>query len=41
MALNGKYTKIERILEGVFRDYGWTHEVDWVDALEWTGECMD
>lgn len=41
MALNGKYVKIDRILEGVFRDYGWSHEVEWVDALEWTGECMD
>jgi hypothetical protein len=39
--LNGKYTKIDRIIEGVFRDYGWTHEIDWVDALEWVGECMD
>jgi hypothetical protein len=41
MALNGKYIGIERIVEGVFRDFGWTHEVDWVDILEWTGEVMD
>jgi hypothetical protein len=41
MALNGKYVKINRILDGVFRDYGWTHEVNWVDAVEWVGEVMD
>jgi hypothetical protein len=41
MALNGRFVKIGRILEGLFRDYGWTHEVDWVDAIEWVGECMD
>jgi hypothetical protein len=39
--LNGKYIGIDRVLEGVFRDFGWSHEVDWVDALEWTGEIMD
>ncbi len=41
MALTGKYVGIGRIMEGIFRDYGWTHEVDWVDALEWTGEALD
>ena len=39
--LNGKYIGIERIVEGVYRDFGWTHEIDWVDLLEWTGEVMD
>jgi hypothetical protein len=41
MALTGKYIGIDRVLEGIFRDYGWTHEVDWADALEWTGEILD
>ena len=41
MALTGQYVSIGRVMEGIFRDYGWTHEVDWVDALEWTGEVMD
>ena len=38
MALNGKYTNIDRIIDGVYRDYGWTHEVNWIDAIEWVGE---
>jgi hypothetical protein len=41
MALNGKYVDIKRILEGVYRDYGFTHEVDWVDVIEWVGEVLD
>lgn len=41
MALNGKYVKIDRIVEGIFRDYGWQHEVNWIDLLEWSGEAMD
>ena len=41
MALTGKYVGIGRVMEGIFRDYGWTHEVDWVDAMEWTGEALD
>lgn len=41
MALNGKYVKIGRILEGIYRDYGWQHELDWTDAVEWLGEAMD
>lgn len=39
--LNGKHISIDRIMEGVYRDYGWTHEVDWIDVLEWAGEVMD
>jgi hypothetical protein len=39
--LNGKYIGIDRIVEGVYRDFGYTHELDWVDILEWTGEVMD
>jgi len=41
MALTGQYVKIGSILEGIFRDYGWTHEIDWVDVMEWIGEAMD
>lgn len=41
MALTGKYVDIKRILEGVYRDYGWTHEIDWVDVIEWVGEVLD
>ena len=41
MALTGKYISIDRVMEGMFRDYGLTHELDWVDALEWVGEVMD
>lgn len=39
--LNGKYVKIGRILEGIYRDYGWQQELNWVDAIEWVGEAMD
>jgi hypothetical protein len=39
--LNGKYVNIDRIIEGVYRDFGWTHEVDYLDCIEWTGECLD
>jgi len=39
--LNGKYISIDRVMEGVYRDFGWTHEVDWVDSIEWVGEIMD
>jgi len=41
MALNGKYTKIGPIIDGVYRDFGWTHEFNWIDAVEWIGECLD
>jgi hypothetical protein len=41
MALNGKYVKIGTIIDGVYRDFGWTHEVNWIDAVEWIGECLD
>lgn len=41
MALTGKYVKIGRIIDGVYRDFGWTHEVNWIDAVEWVAECLD
>lgn len=39
--INGKYVNINTVMEGVFRDYGFTHEVDWVDIIEWVGEGLD
>lgn len=39
--LNGRYISIDRVIEGVYRDFGWTHELDWIDAVEWIGEIMD
>lgn len=41
MALNGKYTKMGTIIDGVYRDFGWSQEVNWVDCIEWVGECLD
>jgi hypothetical protein len=41
MALNGKYIEIPRIIDGVYRDFGWTHEINWIDCIEWVGECLD
>jgi hypothetical protein len=39
--LNGKYISIKTIIEGVYRDYGFSNDLDWVDALEWAGEVLD
>jgi hypothetical protein len=39
--LNGKFIPIHRVLEGVYRDYGFDTQLDWVDAVEWIGECLD
>lgn len=43
MALNtnGKYVEISQIIDGVYRDYGFTEEIDWIDAVEWIGEILD
>lgn len=41
MALNGKFVTIKTIIDGVYRDFGFTHELNWVDAVEWIGECLD
>lgn len=41
MALNGKYIGISRIIDGVYRDFGWSDEINWVDCIEWAGECLD
>jgi hypothetical protein len=39
--LNGKFIGIDRVIEGVYRDFGWSDQLDWIDAVEWTGEIMD
>jgi hypothetical protein len=40
MSWNGKYVSLNRILEKVYQDEGYDHELDWGDALEWTGEAL-
>jgi len=39
--LTGKYTSVKRILEDVYRDNGYTQELNWNDCLEWIGYAMD
>jgi len=36
-----KYTTIRRVIEKVFRDNGYTGEIDFYDAVEWAAEAMD
>ena len=38
--LNGKYIKLDRIIENVYRDYGFDN-LDWIHCVEWIGECLD
>ena len=35
-----KYVSIERIIENVYRDEGYTYELDWMDAIEWAGRAL-
>jgi hypothetical protein len=39
--LNGKYVSLETIVERVYRDTGFTLEVDWTDVAEWVGSVID
>lgn len=39
--LNGKYVKLETIVEMVYRDTGFIVDIDWVDIAEWVGSCLD
>lgn len=39
--MNGRFISIERVIEGVYRDYAFDTQLDWIDALEWIGECLD
>jgi hypothetical protein len=34
--LNPGYVSIERVIENVIRDTGFTTELEWIDVLEWT-----
>jgi len=38
--MNGKYITIDRVLENVYRDYGFNN-LDWIHCVEWIGECLD
>lgn len=35
------YTKLAEIIEKVQRDNDYGHDLDWMDAVEWAGECLD
>ena len=35
-----KYISIDRILESVYQDEGYTYELDWNDALNWAGRAL-
>ena len=39
--LTGKYTSIKRVLENVYRDYGFTTELNPSDAIEWAADAFD
>jgi hypothetical protein len=36
----GNYVSLDRILEKVFQDIGYEHEMDWNDTIEWVGEAL-
>jgi len=38
--LTSKLIKIDRVLENVYRDYGFDN-LDWIHCVEWIGECLD
>lgn len=38
--LNGKYIELDRVIENVYRDYGFDN-LDWIHCVEWIGECLD
>lgn len=38
---NGKYVDLRRVLEKVYRDNGYTQELDWNDCIEWMGDAVD
>jgi len=38
--LNGKLIKMDRVIENVYRDYGFDN-LDWMHCVEWIGECLD
>ncbi len=38
--MNNNFIKIDRVLEKVYRDYGFDN-LDWIHCIEWIGECLD
>lgn len=40
MALSGKYVSIATVMEDVYRDYGFEHELDWADVIEWAAHAV-
>lgn len=38
--ITGKYVSAERIIEKVYRDYGFSDELEISDALEWIGDAI-
>lgn len=34
------YISISRVLESVYQDEGYAHELDWNDAINWTGRAL-
>lgn len=39
--ISGKYVSAERIIETLFREYPIVQELNWVDILEYIGDCLD
>jgi hypothetical protein len=39
--LNGKYVSVETIIAGAYRDLGLSDQINFEDAVEWIGECME
>jgi len=37
---NGKFISLDRVIEKVYQKAGYDYELDWGDALEWTGEAI-
>ena len=40
MAYNGKYVSIERVIENVYRNEGYTYELNFIDAIEWVAYAL-
>lgn len=38
---NGRYVKIDSLIEKIYRDLRFSVDIDWVDILEWARECME
>lgn len=38
--LNGKYTTVDRVISSVYRDFKFSTEINWIDCIEWIGECL-